>query len=636
MLQNRLSRLLKSRPFLFFSIVMLFKSMLTWFVIFDDGPSWTILITELPFAWLIFGLIEMFASKRKLIYYVIADAVLTGILFAVFMYHKYYGVIATWQALQQVNQVTAVSNSVFSLMDPYYTLIFLDIIVITYLLIRRRKELFKPVRIQRPERSRRNMAFAGVVVLSFSLSLFNILPNRASMNEHTKAEDMGILNYEAYALLDAGIEEDLLDPEEVTQERIDELKGIQQPSAPAYFGSAKGKNVIIVQMESFQNFLIGLEMDGREVTPNLNKLARESLYFDNFYQMVGQGNTSDAEFVVNTSFYVPEKGAAAKTYFYKNVPSLAKLLKQQGGYESATFHTNVVDFWNRRELYKAVGFDTFYDQEYFGKENTVYFGSDDEVLYAKTLDKLKEMDAGANPFYAQLISMTAHHPFTLTPETAEFKKLPLPEKYEDNSVGDYLRAQNYADYAFGQFVEGLKKEGLWEDTLLVVYGDHQGMPLYSLDAKEKELMQEISGREYDYSEMTNVPLIMSLPGVTESRTVSTLGGQVDVLPTVANLTGATLDDQIHFGQDLLNSGDDNIIPQRYYLPSGSFLNGSSLFIPGVGYEDGTRYSLHKDQPANGSSEDEYNRALELLRLSDSYMTALPEHGGALPEEQAAK
>lgn len=65
-------------------------------------------------------------------------------------------------------------------------------------------------------------------------------------------------------------------------------------------------------MESFQEFLVDLKIDGKEITPNINKLARESQYFPNFYQNVGQGNTSDAEFVVNTSFYIPPRGAATQ------------------------------------------------------------------------------------------------------------------------------------------------------------------------------------------------------------------------------------------------------------------------------------------------------------------------------------
>ena len=115
---------------------MLLKSYLAWTVIFDDVMPWKPLITEIPFIWLVFSLIEWFASKRKLMAYMSVNLLLTAIFFAAIMYYKYYGVIVTYHALEQVNQVTAVSNSVFSLMDPYYLLIFTDIIVMFVLLWR--------------------------------------------------------------------------------------------------------------------------------------------------------------------------------------------------------------------------------------------------------------------------------------------------------------------------------------------------------------------------------------------------------------------------------------------------------------------------------------------------------------------
>src|SRR4029453_13411524 len=127
-------RLLSTRPILFFSFIMLLKSYLAWMVIFEDGFSWTTILKEIPFVLIVYCLIEYFASKRKLIYYLIANLLMTLILFAVIMYYKYYGVIVTYLALEQVNQVTAVKNSVFSLMDPYYLLIFIDIIIMAVVL----------------------------------------------------------------------------------------------------------------------------------------------------------------------------------------------------------------------------------------------------------------------------------------------------------------------------------------------------------------------------------------------------------------------------------------------------------------------------------------------------------------------
>ncbi|WP_308638625.1 LTA synthase family protein [Paenibacillus silvisoli] len=611
----RLKRLFQMRPFLFFTIILVIKSMLAWLVIFDGGPSWTLFVTELPFFWLLFCLIEWFASKRKLALYVTVNLVVTAILFAVIMYYKYFGIIVTYHALEQVNQVTAVKSSVFSLLDPYYLFIFLDIIVFIVLLARRSKAKNWKSISQLPL----NRAVISLVfILSLALCLFNILPNRASMNEIVKAEEMGILNYELYTIFEKD-DAPKTPMKDITRELIDETKGIQEPQTPQYWQAAKGKNLIIVQMESFQNFLIGLKLDGQEITPNMNKLAQEHLYFPNFYQQVGQGNTSDAEFVVNTSFYTPPRGAATMTYSDKALPSLPRLM-DQNGYQSATFHTNVVEFWNRSGLYKALGFDKYYDQSFFGTDDMVFFGPSDEVLYKKTAEQLDNMQQSGKPFYAQLISMSSHHPFTIPKHKY---KMTLPDRYEGTFVGDYIRAQNYADYALGLFIDDLKKRGLWENSVFVIYGDHLGLPIYSLDNDDKALMREIYGHEYGYTDMINIPLIISSPGVNQAQKLTQLGGQSDIMPTVTNLLGISLADHIHFGQDLLNQ-TSNILPERYYLPSGSLINDHELFIPGTTYSDGTHYPLHGSvQKGTSVTNDEFERALKLLHLSDSYVSQLP-------------
>ncbi|MFX3636432.1 MAG: LTA synthase family protein [Candidatus Pristimantibacillus sp.] len=611
-------RLFSTTPILVFSLIVLLKSFLTWMVVFE-GPSWTTLLKEVPFALIVFCLIEWFATKRKLTYYLAANLLMTAILFAVLMYYKYYGVIVTYLALQQVNQVTAVSNSVFSLMDPYYLLVFIDILVMGYFLIRRKSKKGQYWKTASQKRMKRSIV-ATLFGISIALCLFNILPNRASMNEIVKAEQMGILNYEAYTIF-SNKTLDLVDPSEISQNKINELKNIEKPAAPQLYKTASGKNLIILQIESFQNFLVNLKIDGKEITPNINKLANENYYFKHFYQGVGQGNTSDAEFIVNTSYYIPPNGAATQVYANKQLPSLPKLLKT-GGYDTATFHTNVVEFWNRGELYKALGFDRYYDKAFYGEEDNIFFGASDEVLYKKTAEELDRMNQADNPFYAQVISMTAHHPFTI-PESKY--KMELPERYEGTFVGDYIRAQNYADYALGLFIDDLKQRGIWDDSLIVLYGDHLGLPIYSLDRDDKDLMQEIYGREYSYTDMINIPLVIASTGITEPKVFDQLGGQVDIVPTVANLLGFSMDNQIHFGQDLLNSSTYNLLPQRYYLPSGSFVSSKELFLSGSGYDDGTHHPLAGDgNEAPEATEDEYNRALELLKLSDSYVSQLPD------------
>ncbi|WP_042168914.1 LTA synthase family protein [Paenibacillus gorillae] len=611
-------RLFSTRPIVVFSLIVLLKSYLAWMVVFGS-PSWTTLLKEVPFALIVFCLIEWFATKRKLVYYLGANLLMTAILFAVLMYYKYYGVIVTYLALHQVNQVTAVSNSVFSLMDPYYLLVFIDIIVMAYFLMRRKKaQNWK----KDSQKQIRKSVVATLFGISLAMCLFNIVPNRASMNEIVKAEQMGILNYEAYTIFSKKTQ-DFVDKSEITQAKINELKTFQQPASPQLWEAAKGKNLIIIQLESFQNFLVNLKIDGKEITPNFNKLANNNYYFKHFYQGVGQGNTSDAEFIVNTSFYIPPNGAATQVYAGKELPSLPKLVEEHG-YDSATFHTNVVEFWNRGELYKALGFNRYYDKKFFGEDDTVFFGASDEVLYSKTAEELDRMSQSGKPFYSQIISMTAHHPFTIP---SRKYKMELPERYEGSFVGDYIRAQNYADYALGLFIDDLKARGIWDNSVVVLYGDHLGLPIYSLDRTDKELMKEIYGRDYGYTDMINIPLVIASNGVTdkEPKAFEQLGGQVDVVPTVANLLGFKMDDHIHFGQDLFNSSTYNLLPQRYYLPTGSFVSSQELFLSGSGYADGTHYPLAGDgikEPE--ATENEYNRALELLKLSDSYVSQLPD------------
>ncbi|OMD74519.1 sulfatase [Paenibacillus odorifer] len=605
------------KPFVFFTIIFILKAFLAWGVIFDDILPWKSLLTEIPFAWALFCIIERFGSKRKLGYYMTVNLLVTAIFFAAIMYFKYYGVIVTYHAAEQVNQVTAVSNSVFSLMDPYYLLIFTDIIILgVYFFFNKKGRVYKKENIN--HRRGGKLKYSVLFAVSLALCLFNILPNKASMNEIKKAQEMGILNYEAYTIF-AKEEPEPVDSSDITQDAINKLKGINTAASSPLQGIAKGKNLIILQMESFQNFLLGLKLDGQEITPNLNKVMKDSLYFPNFYQMVGQGNTSDAEFVVNTSFYIPPRGAATMSYVDKVLPSLPRVLKENG-YQTATFHTNVVEFWNRGELYDSLGFDHYYDRKFFGEDDVFFFGASDDTLYSKTADKLKEMDQQEQPFYAQVISMSAHHPFTIPEEKYRMK---LPERYEGTFVGDYIRSQNYADDAFGHFVEELKANGVWDNSVIMIYGDHMGLPIYSLDHDDKELMTEIYGHEYSYADMMNIPLLIHAGAGVASQTIDEVGGEVDIMPTAASLLGISLENNVYFGQDLL-SQTYNLLPERYYLPSGSFIASSGLLIPGNSFEDNTQYSIYNNGTTPSATEDEYNRALRLLQLSHSYITQLPD------------
>ncbi|WP_276355255.1 LTA synthase family protein [Cohnella caldifontis] len=611
-----------AKPFVFFSLIMLCKIYLARFVLFEGSPGWLPLLTDFPAVLAIFSLIEWAAPKRKFGIYLAADLVMTCVYFAVIMYYKYFGVVVTYHALQQVGQVTEVQGSVMSLLHPYFLLIFTDIVLFWILLAASRR--FRKWRKGLSGREPR-AAVVGVLVAALAICLTNVWQSRASMNELKKSANMGILPYETVEIA-AGAKDAVAamvsepeEPTDVTRPAIAELKGITEPVSPQYQGIAKGKNLIIIQMEAFQNFLLNAKIDGMEVTPNLNALLGGTVYFPHFFQMVGQGNTSDAEFVVNTSLYVPQHGAASQDFGDRQLPSMPRLLAANG-YDTATFHTNDVKFWNRKELYRALGFGRYYDKQFYGTDDPVFFGASDEVLYDKTAGKLEEMDKAGKPFYAQIITMSGHHPFNIPDRKIRFK---LPDRYRGTLVGDYIEAQNYADYAIGQFISRLKQDGLWDDSVIVIYGDHMGLPIYSLSDHEKDLMKEIFGRDYRSSEMMNIPLILSVPGIQGPKTIEELGGQADVFPTVANLLGVPMGDQVIFGQDLLNH-PSNLLPERYYLPSGSFINDKGIFVPGASFSDGTFYGLGGQAGTKSdATEDQYRRALKLLDMSDRYVKSLP-------------
>jgi len=617
---NQAWRTLWQKPFVLFTFLLLIKDVLARFVLFEETRVWTALFISLPTILFVLALVELLATKRKLLYYMAANLVLTSVYFAAIMYHKYFGIVVTYRALQQANQVTQVNASVLNLMHPYFLLIYLDVVVLGIMLWK-----MKGVRsLWRNGISFNKKIAASLLVLTLALSVSRVYAHKHIVNEIKQAERMGILNYEIYTIFKDLKPARRVDPSVVTLEGIRQLKGSRGSADSSYWGAAQGKNIVVVQLESFQDFLIGLKVDGKEVTPRLNAFVRESLYFPNVYQQVGQGNTSDAEYVVNTSFYIPENGAASQKVADRELPSLPRLLKPLG-YEALTFHTNDVAFWNRKELYGALGFDRYYDKEFFGNEDSVAFGASDEVLYRKSLDVLKEKKAAGQKVYANLISMSAHHPYHLPEGKAA---LPLPAAFNDTLVGNYLKAQHYADQAFGMLLDEMKAAGLWEDSLLVVYGDHVGLTMNVLNSQDRSLLQGLLGKEYAYDEMLNIPLMIRVPGRSEGVVLPQLGGQVDFMPTMAGLMGVSLEKHIHFGQDLTNH-TSNLLGQRYYLPTGSFVNDRVVFVPGESVQDGQTVAVAAASAVGMAAAvetdvtEDFQKALTLLNWSDSYVESLP-------------
>lgn len=563
------------------------------------------------------------SAKWKLPVMGALNALLSLILFAATIYASYYGTIPLYSTLTGINQVGQIKDSITSIIQPVYYLFFADIVVMIVLYIVgkvKRKTAAGRKRIAKP------LYVSLVGVLCIAVLAGFIWKNKDISNEIVQADKLGILGYQVASAIKSSKYKDAHGSLESIAAALTELEGeydykgmdADKAGTPNYYGVAEGKNVIVVQLEAFQNFVVDLSVDGQEITPVLNKLQEDSFYFPNVFQQIGQGNTSDAEFLSNTSIYPIGTSAMSTGFGDRVIPSMPRLLED---YVSNTFHVNDVTFWDRNQMYPALGFTKYYDKPSFVNDNFNGFGASDVEMYRVGLEKLTELNEQGQPFYAQFVATSGHHPFKVP---ANLQRMTLPESLQGTQLGDYIMAMNYSDYALGTLIDGLKEKGLWDDTILVVYGDHFGLQPKDNDPA---WVSEQLGINYDERiSRFNIPLFIHVPGVEEGKRVETVGGQIDIMPTVANLLGISFDDEGYtvFGHDLLNI-ENNIIGMRYYLPTGSFFNNDILFVPGEGFEDGTAIDLKTKQRIEDFSayRSDYEYILKLMKLSDEYVQMLP-------------
>ncbi|WP_433750921.1 LTA synthase family protein [Falsibacillus pallidus] len=606
----------------FHAALLILKAFALHAILFKDFNLLKVIALEGCFIFLLLGLAEVLAKKGAPYIYLAANAFITTFFAAILLYVTWFNTIPTYHVLLEIGQLGAIRDSVASLLSPLYALLYVDIIILLILMIFNKYPLVQS-EAKSPWKRRTFLGSLAVCVI-----VFFYYKNVDIANPVLAAESKGIFNYEAINIAKsskpnsaATMANEKADPYE-TNQKIASIKGIKLIPADQrkYFGMAKGRNVIVIQGESFQNFLIGLKINGKEVTPNLNELVKHSFYFPNLFQQVGPGNTSDAEFIMNTSLFPNDNTPTSLTVGNKQIPSLPKVLKEKG-YSTMTFHTDKINFWNRDQLYPDLGFGQYFDESYFGDSDKVGMAASDDVLYKKGTEALAN---AKKPFYSMFISLSSHHPFVIPDEK---KTLDLPSEYDGTLIGDYLTAQNYTDAAIGRFIDELKKKGIWDNSVILFYGDHLGLQDKALDDRDQELFEQFTGHKYNLKDRYTIPFIVSIPGKTDNGTViSSPGGQLDFMPTLANLLGVKIDHKlVHFGQDLLQ-GQNNLIGIRYYLPPGGFVNDHIIYYPNESFADGDAFSLNTMDRVKDFSkyETSYQKVLTLEELSDSYYAQLPE------------
>ena len=612
-------------PAVLLSIILLMKIVLFRQVAIND-LSLLGVVSDIAAMICLMTLPAMFVrGKAKTSLQYIIAAILSLIWFATSIYYSYYGSIPTYLTLTHIGQVGQISESVTSAIEPYMILYFADFILLPLMTMIWGSKLVVRTHYwtARTRKKRPKLRALIIFTLSLIMCITIVFTSKHIENEHALANRLGVITYQ-FVLLGQGKAEATGQLSE--EERDQTLAQIQEwfaernkPDHSIYHGVAEGRNLIVVQLESFQNFVIGLKVGDQEVTPNLNALIQDSFYFPRMYQQIGEGNTSDAEFILNTGVYPLGTPNMSNFVEGKNVPSLPRTLDTLG-YDSYTFHVNDVTFWNRDEMYPALGFDKYFDSKSFVNDHFNSFGASDEEFYKVVFQQIEEFNKTERPFYTQLITTSSHHPFVIPKKD---QHLVLPTTYADTQLGNYLQALRYTDEQLGIFIQQLKDAGMWEQSVMAIYGDHAG--LQSKDNDPAWVSEQLGIPYHDTISRMNIPFILSVPGV-EGEVIDTIAGQVDMLPTIYNVLGIDNDvhGQVMFGTDLLNA-ETNIIGVRYYLPKGTFLNDDVLFVPGLGFNDGVATNLKTFQKVEIGNElkADYDYILELMKMSDLYSAQLP-------------
>ncbi|HDR7915509.1 TPA: LTA synthase family protein [Bacillus wiedmannii] len=549
--------------------------------------------------------LALFATGEKRNYIALCiNLLLTIVLVGNVMFYDFYIDFVTLPVLGQTSNFGQLGGSIIEILNYKIILAFVDIIFF-FILLKKKALVFQTGRVTHPARLLYFLLTFGVFFANLHLAEKERpeLLTR-SFDRVMLVKNLGLYTHQIYDLtlqVKAGSQKALADSSKL-QETENYVKANQSEPNPNMFGAAKGKNVIVVTLESLQTFLIGASVNGQEVTPFLNQFINESYYFDNFFHQTGQGKTSDSEFLIDTSLYPLNRGAVFFTHGNNDYTATPEILRQQG-YFTSVFHANNATFWNRNIMYSALGYDRYYNElDYkITTETNLNWGLKDIEYFDQSVDILKTVD---QPFYARFLTLTNHYPFTYDEDTK------FIEPYNSgNGVFDrYIVTARYLDESIKKFIERLKAEGMYDDSIIVLYGDH-----YGISEKHNRAMAQFLEKdqitEFDTLSLQRTPLYIHMPGQTEGQTISKPTGQIDMKPTILNLLGTDTTNDIRFGHDMFSDEYTGFVVLR----DGSFITDKYAYTNNTFYDriTGEIVDLPKKE-----AQALINRAQNELRMSD--------------------
>lgn len=501
-----------------------------WLFFFSPIFTFTGLIA-LSFTLAFFSLGLLFKGRRRFWVSLVLNTILTSFLIMDLMYFRGYGNFLSAYLFNQASNLDNLWGTVISMLRLYDVFFILDLVIGLALLLKF-KSLGKNLSRQIPL----FILLAALTTGYISYAHYQYDSVEKGQNHivfricWTPTDTMRNLSPIGYHIYDSFVyfkENQSIQLTDDQQKMIKDWYAVKQENVRdnEFKGLLAGQNLILLQVESLENFVLNQAYKDQEVTPTLNRLLKNSIYFPNFYEQVWNGTTSDAELLANTSIYPVRRGSTFFRFPQNKYNSLPVLLEGKG-YTTQAIHPDKASYWNWKQALTSIGFDTTIDASAFNQEEQIGLGLSDGSFLRQVVPILKETK---QPFYNFMITLTSHGPFDIP---KEYRTLKMDPALDQTKLGGYFQSLNYTDKQIGTFLEDLEKEGLLDNTVVVIYGDHGGIHKYYNDELEGIQPQEEWWTGYD----KKIPFLIYKKGM-EPKVIESTGGQIDILPTISYLMG---------------------------------------------------------------------------------------------------
>lgn len=547
----------------------------------------------------------LFKPKNRFTYYLICDIILSAICMINSAYYTFYTSFASVSMLsltQYIGDVgDAVVENVIQLKDLFYVIGPIALTLVQFKIIKKYTNRKIEVKSERKKKMTTTLATGLVLLFIYCITLSSLDVTRfvKQWNKEYIVMRFGIYVYQANDLITS------------IQPKINAMFGYDRakksfddyftnasdvPQTNEYTNIFEGKNVVVIHGESMMTNAIGLQFNGVEVTPTLNKLSRDGMFFSNFYSEVSVGTSSDSELTFNTSLMPTKSGTAFVSYsdrIYNGTPNYFN----EKGYYTFSMHANNADFWNRRTMHTSLGYQRFFSKTDYKVDsmNVIGLGLSDKEFFKQSIKKINTIDKKNENWYGLLIMLSNHTPFsdvekygefdvslkeTVTHEDGTIEEVVYPYM-EGTKLGNYFKSLHYADAALGEFIEQLDENGLLENTVFILYGDHDArLPkadykrLYNYDKENDSVLSEedpnyVIYDSYQYELGRKVPFIIwtkDMAGTKLNMEVTEVMGMIDVQPTLGNMFGFY--NKYALGHDIFNVRGNNTV----VFPNGNWVS----------------------------------------------------------------